>query len=236
MRRALGLDGNSTPVTERPQPAASLGDRFHRRSKFVRDGQAPVEVIHRSQHPANGDGNPLDAARQTIRALTAAKERSERLLTETQAQVRDLQTKLGHERLAKDEVISSVEADRKAVELTLQAVRLELSAEMVARERSEQALRDARSSITSLTEKLNHAEQASATVKAELAIERQQVQQVRTKPIPALHADAPANGDKAVQTISRPRGRPRKRAVAQTFEKPARKPREKPVKWWLGER
>ena len=80
MRRALGLGGHSTPSAERPHSASQPADHFHRRGKFVRDGEVQVEIVHRSQHQPNGEGNPLDAARQSVRALAAEKEMSRRLL------------------------------------------------------------------------------------------------------------------------------------------------------------
>ena len=129
MRRALGLGGHATPSAERPHSVPQPADHFHRRGKFVRDGEVQVEIVHRSQHQPNGERNPLDAARQSVRGLAAEKERTERVLSDAQATIKDLQTKLGHERLAKDEAAAGVEANRKAIEQALQAVRSELTAE-----------------------------------------------------------------------------------------------------------
>ena len=50
----------------------------------------------------------LDAARQAIRSEATAKERAERFLEEARAMIRGLQTKLGYEGLAKDEVQETV--------------------------------------------------------------------------------------------------------------------------------
>jgi hypothetical protein len=202
------------------------------RRKFVRDGEVQVEIVHRGQHQISGEANPLDAARQSIRSLAAAKERTERLLSDAQATIRDLQTKLGHERLAKDEAVAGVEGNRKAVEQTLQTVRSELTAEKIAHERSEQALRDSRSALTNLTEKLHLAAQSLAMVRAELAAERQRAKETVRKPLPAPPIDAPAGGDQAVRAARRPRGRSREAATAVTVEKTVGKPRERPVRWW----
>jgi hypothetical protein len=187
----------------------------------VRDGGVQVEIVHRSPHQPNGEGNPLDAARQSVRALAAEKERTERLLSDAQATIKDLQTKLGHERLAKDEAVAGVEANRKVVEQALQTVRLELSAEKIAREGSEQALRDSRLAITNLTEKLDLATRSLATVRAELAAERQRAKETVRKPLLAPPTDAPAGGDQAVPAARRPRGRPRKTPIAVTVEAPS---------------
>ena len=251
MRRALGLGGHSTPSAEGPHSASQPAGHLHRRGKFVRDGEVQVEIVHRSQHQPNGEGNPLDAARQSVRGLAAEKERTERVLSDAQATIKDLQTKLGHERLAKDEAAAGVEANRKAIEQALQAVRSELTAEKIAHERSEQALRDSRSAITNLTEELHLATQSLATVRAELAAERQRAKETVRKPLPAPPTAVPAGGDQAVPAARRPRGRPRRAPIAETVEaasatarqdsagiakkrgSAARQPKAKLVKWWL---
>jgi hypothetical protein len=89
MRRALGLDENSAPVGERPQPTSPPVDQRFQRRKFVRDGQGPVTVVRYS----NGqDRDQLEAARAALRSLATAKERAERLLTDAQATIKDLET------------------------------------------------------------------------------------------------------------------------------------------------
>jgi chromosome segregation ATPase len=68
-----------------------------------------VAVIRRDHQPDGEPGtNQLDVARQAIRSEAAARERAERSLAEAQVLIRDLQTKLAHERLAKDEALDSV--------------------------------------------------------------------------------------------------------------------------------
>src|ERR1700758_1319502 len=106
MRRALGLGGNSTASAPRPEPSVQSVHHSPQRRKFVRDGDVQVEMVHRNQHQPDGNGNPLDALRQNIRTLATAKERAERSLSDAQTQIHDLQTKLGHERLARDEAIA----------------------------------------------------------------------------------------------------------------------------------
>ena len=267
MRRALGLTGN-TPARSTPNPSPVITNGSHpSRRHFIRDGEVPVTIV-RHHHPDTESTNQLDAARNAIRSLATAKEHAERLLEQAQATIRQLQTTVAHERLANDEAIGRANADRRTVEHALETVRTELSAEKIARERAEQALRGAQSTITNLTEKLHDAQQALATVKAEVVAERQNAVEAARTPIAALATDAPANGDAAVQTVRRPvgrprkqttvgkpiaapataapadcgqpmepvrrpRGRPRKPAVVQTVEKAAKKPRAKPVKWWL---
>src|SRR5579872_2546851 len=120
MRRALGL-GNATDARPHTAPAAPQhGSVVRPQRHFVRDGEVPVTVIHRDE--SSSGTNQLEAARQTIRSLTAAKETAERRLAETQAAVQQLQTQLAHERLAKDDAIARTEAVRH----TLEAVQAEL--------------------------------------------------------------------------------------------------------------
>ncbi len=230
MRRALGLTGD-TPVRSTPHQSTIGGNGSHpQRRQFVRDGDVPVTIIH---HQSGGESaNQLDAARQAIRTQAAARENAERLLEQAQSTIKDLQTKAGHAILARDEAIARTEADRKSLDPVVQSLRTELAAEKIAHERSEQALRDAQSTISSLTEKLHGAQQALTTVKAELATERQKAQEASREPIAAATIKARANVDQPVETVRRPVGRPGKQPVVQTVDQPVRKPSEKPVKWW----
>jgi hypothetical protein len=110
MRQALGLQGNSLPRSLPNDPTTIISGSYPPRRRFVRDGEVPVTVIHRDHH-RDGEAviNQLEAARQAIRALTAAREQAQRSLEEAQATIRDLQTKLAHERLAKDEALEPVQ-------------------------------------------------------------------------------------------------------------------------------
>lgn len=144
MRRALGLQDSLSP---RPEPTHSptLPVASHRPPRhFVRDGEVPVTVIHRDHHPDGQAGtNQLEAARQTIRSLTAAREHADRLLAEAQATIRDLQTKLAHEHLAKDEAVQRAASERQTAEQAFQSARAELMTERAARQHAEAALAEA---------------------------------------------------------------------------------------------
>jgi hypothetical protein len=111
----------------------SAGGSQPQRRRFVRDGEVPVTILRRDHQPDGEHGaNQLDAARQAIRSEATAKVRAERLLEEAQAMIRDLQTKLGHERRAKAEALETVRrqaADEQTVRQILLAVREELVAE-----------------------------------------------------------------------------------------------------------
>jgi septal ring factor EnvC (AmiA/AmiB activator) len=128
MRQALGLNSQASPQTASEHPPPLTNGSYPQRRRFVRDGEIPVTLLHRDHHPDGETGiNQLDATRQALRSETAARERAERSLEEAQATIRDLQTKLAHERLAKDEADARAETDRQALQQTLQSVQAELA-------------------------------------------------------------------------------------------------------------
>ena len=131
MRRALGLEGERMRM-ERVEPAPRPAERFtpglHKR-RFVQDGDVPVTVVHgvlsgRREHPHSEAAAPrpasqvptnrLEIAEQALAAETTARERAERALAETQAQLRDLRTKLGHAQLAQQEATEVLRREREA--------------------------------------------------------------------------------------------------------------------------
>jgi AT hook motif len=158
MRHALGLDGETQVPRPQEQPNQASGPSHDRLSlhrpprRFVKDGEVPVTMVRRT-HPtetmpnvAPTASNQLEAARQTIRSQAVATERAERSLNEAQATIRDLRTKLAHERMAKDEAFAAlrrVEAERDAALTAAQASRMELATERVGREKIELELRKA---------------------------------------------------------------------------------------------
>jgi hypothetical protein len=131
MRKALGLLGESQrhrPDADRSDQPARLGDRFngglHRR-RFVQDGDIPVTVLRRDQGyeaPAHRGvaaspiptSSRLQRTEGALAAETAAREKAERSLGETQSLVRDLQTKIGHAELAKNEAIEALHRERES--------------------------------------------------------------------------------------------------------------------------
>jgi len=142
MRRALGLH-NASPTQDRPVPSpASPGASSPHRRRFVRDGEVPVSVIHRDQDDG-ANTNKLEATRQALREQIEARERVEHLLQEAHATIHDLQTKLAHERFARDEAIQRADGERRIVELALQRVEDELAIERDCRQKAEQERDDA---------------------------------------------------------------------------------------------
>jgi hypothetical protein len=130
MRRALGLLGE--PPRHRPeadrleQPVRAgggYGGGLHRR-RFVQDGDIPVTVLrrepghdappHRVIAPANvPTSSRLQRAESALATETAAREKAERSLNEAFAVVKDLQTKIGHAELARNEAIEELRRERE---------------------------------------------------------------------------------------------------------------------------
>jgi hypothetical protein len=133
MRRALGLGRETSPVSQvTHSPNASNGP--HQRRHFARDGDVPVTIVHSD---SGGRLQQLDAARQALGQQTAAREEAERLLADARNTIHDLETKLGHERLARDEVTQRIDAERAQIEEALAGVQEELATERALRARAE---------------------------------------------------------------------------------------------------
>jgi hypothetical protein len=134
MRRALGLGAASAdrPVPFARMPENHSSDRPKRR--FVSDGEVPVVVVqgrrefgNRTTAPAvTSPVNRLDAAQAALAAEREAREAAERALAEAQAVIHELQTKLGHAALAREELRAAAQradAARQAAETALAAER-----------------------------------------------------------------------------------------------------------------
>jgi hypothetical protein len=110
MRRALGLHNVSPTQAATIPSTTSLVASSSQRRRFVRDGEVPVSVIRRDQDDGVNT-NKLDATRQALREQVEARERAEHMLQEAQAMIHGLQTKLAHERLARDEAIQRTDGE-----------------------------------------------------------------------------------------------------------------------------
>ena len=121
MRAALGLrsDGSRMPA---PSPARSDRMPDHgspRRHRFVQEGEVPVEVLPAREHgrgpftPGNGRARVDDSA---LMAERSAREQAERAVADAAERVRELQTKLGHTELARDEALAVAAARSAQVE------------------------------------------------------------------------------------------------------------------------
>jgi hypothetical protein len=131
MRRALGLDRETSPSS---QPTNSPFNGPHQRRHFARDGDVPVTMVHSD---SGSRFQQLDAAREALRQQTAAREEAERLLADARNTIHDLETKLGHERLARDEVRQRIDVERLQFEEALTTVQEELATERALRGRAQ---------------------------------------------------------------------------------------------------
>ena len=235
MRRALGLYGDTPrprPDNDRQEPAqrSSPGGFLggvHRR-RFVQDGDVPVTVVRRESPeaaPAGPTSSRLQRVEAVLAAESAARDRAERALLEAQATVQTLQTKIGHNELAKNEALAAAKRDREA----LVTVREELTA--------------ATQQIQELESRAEQAEDELRPLRAELAEERRArkiaerlLREATADPEPA-EAEEPepavetrlvsAARDEPVRVPAR-RGRP---PGVRVPPPPAEEP--EPVKWWL---
>ena len=240
MRRALALQGD-TARQSTPDLLTIAGNGSHQpRRRFVRDGEVPVTVVHRDhRHDDASSLNQLDAARQAIRSQAAAREHAERLLEQAQGTIRDLQTKLGHERLAKDEAGQRAEAERRTAEQALQTARAELAAERLARHKAEDALAEALKGRQEAEQRLRDA----MATRAEQRLNRGR-KTVGAVPSHPVVNTAPDKTGAAFTTVPQTVRKPRTTVVTpdgDAMVKPARRrgrppkvsqPDSNPVEWW----
>jgi hypothetical protein len=276
MRRALGLDGEqlrARPAQERVDSPQRPTDRFstpgHKR-RFVHDGEVPVTLVHglvssRRDH-ADGNGgargganaqptNRLEVAEAALAAEIATRERAERISQEAQAAVHDLQTKLGHAELARQEAAEALRREREsaaALRASLHEVEAQLGEARQAQEVAERALAELRDRRAARAEEVRvaRAEEVRLAQAEEVqAALSEEVQPALSEDVPAMYAEElvevpprPRRGRKPrVQILAAaepvaatvaPRkgpGRPRKKELP-----PAREP--KPIRWWLSPR
>jgi DNA repair exonuclease SbcCD ATPase subunit len=263
MRRALGLLGESPRRrvnADRPEQPGRSGGGFngglHRR-RFVQDGDIPVTVLRRDQPVFDAPANRLVApisvptssrlqrTEAALAAETAAREKAGRSLNETYALVHDLQTKIGHAELAKNEAVEALHREReqanqlraeaagwetrlqeafeqaRAAETAAHGYQDQLSNEREARRAAEKALRSVEAAREAAEELVRALSEQVA--KPSLAIAprggRQQAEPVHVQP-PRLRRP-PAEPEVAVAATRRQR-------PAEVVEQ-----EPEPVKWWL---
>lgn len=221
MRRALGLQDKSSP---RPQPnhSAPVFNGSHRPPhRFVRDGEVPV--VHLDNHPhGESGGNQLEAARQTIRSLTAARELAERSLAQAETTIRDLRTKLAHERLARDEAVTRVGTERQTAEQAQTELVTERAARRQAEMRLAQVLHQQPTEAPSRGRPGRKVGRAGAAAAPSMAIDVEPEGTAEDGTIVPTTAREPIGNDVAQPTQARRRGRPPK--ISQ--------PEAEFVEWW----
>jgi hypothetical protein len=139
MRRALGLYGGMRPRmdNDRGEHPNRTMDRFgsqggshgggnhggsmggnqgvHRR-RFVQDGEIPVTFVRRDPvaDASAPQSSRLQRTEAALAAETAARDRAERALHDTQAQIAALQTKIGHAELSRVEAVEIARHEKEA--------------------------------------------------------------------------------------------------------------------------
>jgi hypothetical protein len=247
MRRALGLLGDSArhrPDAERTEPVQRMPDRFgtglHRR-RFVQDGDVPVTVLRRDAAP--GHDTPATAAQPTssrlqrteaaLAAETAARAQAERVLAEAQAAIRDLQTKIGHADLAKNEAVDALRRERETASVLrqeLDAIKAELAQAQARASDADHASSDfehvvaeERQARRALEKSLRAAEAAREAAETLVRSLSEDVPVVVSAPRPVERAPEPV-----VALAPKKRGRPQ---IVRQPLLPELEP--EPVKWWL---
>ncbi|WP_158925951.1 hypothetical protein [Acidisphaera sp. S103] len=248
MRKALGLLGESQrhrTEPERTDQPVRLGDRFggglHRR-RFVQDGDIPVTVLRRDQGyeapahrgvaaPPAPTSSRLQRTEAALAAETAARDKAERLLAETQSIVRDLQTKIGHAELAKNEAIEALQREREAL--------AELRAEGEAWEERLQEIRE-EARVAERNANLHHEQLADERHARKIAEKAQRAAEIARDSaeqlVRTLSEEAPAPRQMA-EPVRRPRTMIEPEVVAIATRR-GRSPEAvstepEPVKWWL---
>jgi hypothetical protein len=257
MRKALGLLGESSRHRQEPDRSEqsgrmSMGDRFggaagglHRR-RFVQDGDIPVTVLRRDQGyeqpvhrgvaaPVAPTTSRLQRTEAALAVETALREKAERLLAETQFALRDLQTKIGHAELARNEAVETLRRERESIvqiraegeawETRLQEALAQLRvAEQLAETYHEQLADERHTRKT--------AEKALRTAEAALESSEQLVRTLSEEastPSPAQNEPvrrARVVAEPEVVAVVARRGRPPAAVAVQEAE-------PEPVKWWL---
>lgn len=233
MRRALGLHGEghrSRPDGDRPEPGQRMGgggftQGLHRR-RFVQDGEVPVTVVRRdpAELPGGAPSGPSSSRLQRVEAAltaeTAARDKADRALQETQAALQALRTKIGHHELERNEAVTTGRRDREenvSLREELAAARERLNDVEPRAEAAEAALRDLRSELNRERRARETAERRleNALAEPELALEA-----------PPLHREIAARVE--APRVPARRGRP-----PNPRPEPVAEPEQEPVKWWL---
>jgi len=195
MRRALGLGRETSPVSQvTHSPNASNGP--HQRRHFARDGDVPVTIVHSD---SGGRLQQLDTARQALRQQTAAREEAERALADARNTIHDLETKLGHERLARDEVMQRVNAERLQFEEALNAAQEEQAADRARRMAAEREREEAVVATQTAEQQLRQRTAVKAALPPPAPFPADQPQRRRGRPPKVVPQDIAADNSEIVE-------------------------------------
>ncbi len=228
IRRAWGLDGEAPrmrlPERVEPAPMPRPAERFtpgaHKR-RFVQDGEVPVTLVHgltgarREHHEpsaarAAAPTNRLEVAETALAAEISSRERAEKALAESQAMVQQLQTKLGHSDLARQDALAALQREKE----TIADLRTALA------EAEARAVAEADARAVAVEAARVAAENALAAAQAKPAGNDETVE----RPAPARRGRKP----KALATSA---GRTAAASAKSADVPSGREP--KPIRWWL---
>jgi len=249
MRKALGLLGEGArprPDAERSEQSGRGADRFnsgsglHRR-RFVQDGDIPVTVLrrepgheapaHRSAAAVAGPSSSrLQRTEAALAAETAARERAERALAESQSSARDLQTKIGHAELAKNEAIGALHREREAsagLRAELEALDLRIQEADARATLAEKLANEHQILLAEERHTRKALERTLSAVEADRDAARQLVLSLSDDASASPRNDPPARRRVVDEPVAIPARRGRPPVVAATESEP------EPVKWWL---
>jgi hypothetical protein len=253
MRKALGLLGDASrhrPDTDRMEPPPRGPDRFngglHRR-RFVQDGDVPVTVLRREPghdaqvHRATAapavppSSSRLQRTEAALAAETAGREKAERALADLQATLRDLQTKIGHAELTKNEAISALRVERESISglrAEIETLKMQVADAQARAEAAEASASEYDDMLTDERQARKAVEKSLKAAEAARDIAEQLVRTLSEETPSAPSTIKPVRGPVLVEpeviAVPRKRGRPPgPRAVVVPEAEP------EPVKWWL---
>ena len=195
--------------------------RIDRRTASFEMAKYPSSIWITTRMVKSG-GNQLEAARQTIRSLTAARELAERSLAQAETTIRDLRTKLAHERLARDEAVTRVGTERQTAEQAQTELVTERAARRQAEMRLAQVLDQQPTEAPSRGRPGRKVGRAGAAAAPSMAIDVEPEGTAEDGTIVRMTAREPIGNDVAQPTQARRRGRPPK--ISQ--------PEAEFVEWW----
>ena len=227
------------------EPPSRMADRFngglHRR-RFVQDGDVPVTVLRREPGheapahrgvvaPSAPTSSRLQRTEAALAAETAARDRAERSLAESQGVVRDLQTKIGHAELAKNEAIEALHREREALGQLRAAAETHREQLQEALQQVSSVSHNANLNQELLAEERNARRTAERALRAAEAARDSAEQLVRAlsdeTPPPRRAAESADQADVESEAVVggafARRGRPSEAAIGEP----------EPVKWWL---
>ena len=138
MREALGLRTDGTRVSpaagHRPDRLPDHGTGNPRRHRFVQEGEVPVEIMTLRDHGSRPGGAPprYRVDETALAAEKLAREQAERAYADVSERLREVQTKLGHAELARDEALAQSAERQSQIETLrqqIEAVQAELQAQ-----------------------------------------------------------------------------------------------------------